>query len=241
MQKLSKKILAEIKQQKIAPRERWIFLAKNYGIWIAAIVGIILAGIFVGNAIHEFTLGEWDISHRFPGGRIQFLLHTLPLLWLLGLAAAATFTFFLLRKTKRGYRFGVLAVSGAIFVVSGIFGVALLSTSLPPKFHELRVKNFPPRFDQQEWQKPADGFLFGEILAIQEKILMLDALDDSIWEIDFAKAKIQPRLELSVGEKIRVIGAKLEDKKFTADFLLAEKPPKIREIMDERKMRMRAY
>jgi hypothetical protein len=219
MNKISKDILAKIKSEKISPHEKWIFLAKNYGIWSLSIMGIILAGIFVGNAIHEVAMGEWDIMHRFPGGRPNFLFHAIPFLWLLGVTSAFALAFFLLRQTKRGYKYGILAISGVIFIASGICGVALLSTTLPPKFREFRMEHLPPNFDSQRWMNPSEGFLFGEILVIEDKLFLLDALDNSVWEVDITEARIPPRLNLTEGMKVRVIGEDLGENKFSADFV----------------------
>ena len=77
MPELSKKILDKIKSEKISPREKWVFLAKNYGVWLLAIFGIVLAGIFVGNFVSDLLLAEWDIFPRFPGGRINFLANAI--------------------------------------------------------------------------------------------------------------------------------------------------------------------
>lgn len=230
MPNLSEKILDKIKSEKISPREKWIFLAKNYGIWVLAILGILLAGIFTGNLIHEFAMEEWDIAHHFPGGRANFLFHAIPFLWLFGIASTFAFAFFLLRKTKKGYKFGILAISGVIFIASGVCGVALLSTPLPPKFREFRMQNFPPPFEASEWNNPSEGLLLGEIIEIGEKILILDAFDESIWEVDISDAKIPPVLELIVGMKIRVIGEKISDGKFEAEFIKPEKPFTMREM-----------
>lgn len=217
--KLSKNVLAKIKKDNISPREKWIFLAKNYGMWALAVVGIILAGIFVGNVIHEVMLGEWDIMHRFPGGQAHFLLQAIPFLWLLGLMAAFAFAYFLLRKTKRGYRFGMLAISGGIFVVSSVFGVALLSTPLPPKLREVRMEHFPPRFEQQRWMNPEQGFLFGEILSVDDQLFLLNAIDESVWEVDISEARIPPHLELDESLRVRVIGEDLGENTFLAEFV----------------------
>jgi len=241
MQKLSKKILAEIKKQHLAPRERWVFLAKNYGIWALALIGILLAGIFLGTAIHEFAMEEWEISSHFPGGRTNFLMHAVPFLWLFGIASAFAIAFFLLRQTKKGYRYGILAISGIIFVASVICAVSFLATPLPPKFQAFRLQNFPPDFDAHEWQDPEDGFLFGEIRALEEKALLLDALDDGTWRVDISTAKIPPQFEFVIGKKIRVIGEKTEDQDFKAEFIRPEMPPKMRGMMFEIKVPARAY
>jgi len=245
MQKLSEKILAKIKSENISPREKWIFLVKNYGIWVLAILGIVLAGVFVGNIISDLHSAEWDIMHRFPGGKPNFLFHTIPFLWLFGIASAFTFTFFLLRKTKHGYRFGILAISGTILIVSSIAGVALLSTPLPPKFREFRMQNFPPSFEASEWNNPSEGFLFGEILEVGEKILILNAFDESIWEVDVSEARIPPLLKLKEKLKVRVIGKQIRDGKFRADFvkpeISREALRKIQKIQNERKFNLPAY
>ncbi|MBU1089709.1 hypothetical protein KKF38_02870 [Patescibacteria group bacterium] len=245
MQKFSKKILAEIKKQKIEPRSRLIFLARNYGVWLLAILGIALSGIFLGNLISDLLLAEWDIFPNFPGGRINFLANAISIFWLAGIIAAFVFAFFLLRKTKRGYRIGILTLASVILIASATGGISLLFTPLPPKFRELRMQHFPPRFDEREWQNSAEGFLFGEIVEVKEKMFLLNALDHSIWEVDISKAQIPPFLELKEKLKVRVIGEQIRDGEFRADFVKPENPreilQKIRGIPNERKFNLPAY
>lgn len=236
MQKLSEKILAEIKNRKISPHARLLFLAKNYGVWALAIIAISLAAIFVGTFVAELLAAEWALLPHFPGGQINFVFHTLPIFWLGAILAAFLFAFFLLRRTKHGYRFGVLAITGGIFIASTAGGISLLSTPLPPQLHALRVQNFPPHFEEHEWMDPEEGFLFGEIFGIEEKLLILNAIDESVWSVDVSSAKIPSQLELVVGEKIRAVGTKLDDENFAADFILPAMPMGLGGMRLERKM-----
>lgn len=245
MQKLSKKILEKIKSEKISPRERWIFLAKNYGAWLLAILGIIFAGIFLGNFISDLIAAEWDIFPRFPGGRINFLVNAISVFWLAGIFATGIFAFFFFRKTKRGYRIGILALTSVILVASVIGGISLLFTPLPPKFHEFRMQRFPPHFDSQKWMNSSKGFLFGKIIEIDEQILILNSLDNSMWKVDISAARIPPFLELKEELKIRVIGEQIRDGEFRADFVKSGNPREIlreiRESRNERKFNPLAY
>ncbi len=75
-----------------------------------------------------------------------------------------------------------------------------------------------------EWQNPEQGFLFGRVLEVEEKILILNAADQSIWEVDFAEAKIPPFLEIQVGAELRIIGEKTGRDQFAAEFV----KPKVR-------------
>ncbi|MCF7846144.1 MAG: hypothetical protein K9L85_02810 [Candidatus Peribacteraceae bacterium] len=241
MQKLSKKILAEIKKQKIAPRERWIFLIKNYGIWALAIVALLLAAVFVGTSIADLLEAEWELRPHFPGGQLNFFAHTIPFFWFVGIAAAVVLAFFLLRKTKRGYRFGLIALAGSILTASIAGGVSLLSTGLLPKFQEFRMMNFPPHFDESEWQNPDEGFLIGEIIISEGVVLSISSLDGSIWEVDISDAKIPPQFDFVVGDRVRVIGEKNGINSLEAEFIRPEIPEHMREMMRERKMQMHAY
>jgi len=224
MLKISQKILAKIKLEKIAPRARWIFLAKNFGIWMLAIFAIIFTGIFLGNLAADLISAEWEIFERFPGGPVHFLSETIPIFWFVGLIATFIFAFFLFRKTKRGYRFGALALTGILLISSFVGGVSLLSTPFPGKIRELRFEKFPPPFNSADWMNPEDGFLFGEIIEVGVTVLILDSVDESIWNVDIAKAKIAPPVRLKIGERVRVIGSKLGENNFTAEFVQPDKP-----------------
>jgi len=150
---------------------------------------------------------------------LNFLRETISIFWLVGLAAAFVFAFFLFRKTKRGYRLGALTLTGIIFIASFAGGVSLFSTPFPDQIHELHSQNFPPRFDSARWMNPTEGFLFGEIVECGDTLLILNAIDNSIWSIDILRARISKMVELRVGERVRVIGLKLDGNNFTAEFI----------------------
>lgn len=227
MPQFSKKVLAKIKSEKISPKEKWVFLVQNYGIWVLAFTALLLAIVFVGNAMHDLSLGEWDIMHHFPGGRLHFLRHALPLLWLGGVTAAFIFAFALLRKTKRGYRYGVLVIAGVILLASVVGGLALLRTPLPRQMLNFQMKHFPSKFIEAEWMNPEKGLLFGELVEAGETILILDALDNSTWQVNVSEARIPPFLELTRGNKIRAIGGQTGMREFWAKFIKSGEPPKV--------------
>jgi hypothetical protein len=236
MDKLSKHILDKIKHEHSKPRAKWVFQARNVVFWVLAGVAVILAGLFLAGLLLDAFEAEWEIAGRYPGGYPNFLLHTFSWVWLFGIAAAVAAAYVVLRKTKRGYRYGILALSGVILVMSFAFGAALLGTPAPEKARDLRLELHKPMAEKL-WQNPEKGLLVGVIVEFKGKLIILSAIDQSHWEVDVSSAHIAPMLKLREGEEIKVIGRSEKEGEFRAEFVYPAKPPRVKEFLRKKMMK----
>ena len=226
MQKLSQSILKKIKNSHLKPRARWQFRLRDTVLWILAVVAVILAGIFIAGLIQDLIKAEWDIMHRYPGGKLGFIRQAISITWLIGIVAVVALAFVFFRKTKRGYRYGVFALAGIILTASLVLGASLIPTKIPEQMRDLRMQHLPERFNEERWLNPKEGFLIGEIIEIEDKLFILSALDQKVWEVGIEQAVIPPRLKLKVEELVRVVGKQTGEDTFQAEFVKPGIPPK---------------
>jgi len=70
---------------------------------------------------------------------------------------------------------------------------------------------------EQQWSQPNTGLLGGEIIQIQDNGFELRDFRGENWQVNYAQnTLVKPSVELRSKEKIKVIGKKIEDKKFQA-------------------------
>jgi len=66
------------------------------------------------------------------------------------------------------------------------------------------------------WSDPKDGRLVGQIIYVSEDGFNLEDMDGKVWTITNGKAQIEPRLIISEGERIKLIGEQIEKNIFNA-------------------------
>jgi hypothetical protein len=236
MKNFSQSILAKIKQEKLTPRARWIFQFKNLFFWSLGILTIIAAGILLTALLEDFLLAEWEIFSRHPGGQLHFFYETISWLWLISLIALLAIAFVIFRHTKQGYRYATLGLAGVVLVASFGLGISLYPTKIPSDLREFHRQYLGERFDPNLWHNPDQGFLIGKILKIKQKELLLDTGKQK-WQVNFAKARMPQFLKLAPQQKIRIMGKKISEGIFEANFIHPERPPQ----KIERKFRQRTY
>lgn len=222
-------IMEKIKSEKIAPESKLAVNWKSYLFWLIWGAMILLGAIFFSLVIlNFFDLGpEIFQLFDFPLGRLMHLLMmTTPFVWL-GLVLVALVSGLLaLRKTKRGYRYGLLLVTALSVLFISLLG-GLLHFS---KFNQ----KIGGRFYQNEtgpgqrwafpmggrWRLPEDGFLGGSVLEARESSFLLESLDQERWEVFFdQETKKEINWPLEVGIRVGLMGEKSGEYQFNAKFI----------------------
>lgn len=193
---ISDTTLKLIKKKHLKPIPRWEFIAKNWGLWTALILCLLL--LVLGFALSIFGVVDNII---------------VPYLWLFIAIIFFVLSYLLFQKTKRAYHFPrwqVIVVMTALALILGttFFKIGLarrldssLENRLPLYRHVVPMK-------LQAWSRPELGYLSGTITKI---------IDDSNFEIrDFSGKKwqisgnniiIKGRLTLNIGTDIKIIGS----------------------------------
>jgi hypothetical protein len=223
-----KKITEIIKSKKIAPESRFHLRWKSYLFWSGLFAMAVLGALFFSLIILNFLDISPDFFHYVGLGKIlRALILTTPFLWIILLLVALILSLLMFRKTARGYRHSLLlaTVIGVLFVsVAGTlfhfskfnrqFGDGI-SRSMSPFSRRMA---FPI---EKRWQNPESGFLAGRVAEISsDSSFLIISLNEENWlVIHTPKTKIMFPDPISVDMQLAVVGEKIEDEKFEADYI----------------------
>jgi hypothetical protein len=160
----------------------------------------------------------------------------MPYLWLILLLITIFSGFMIFRKTKRGYRYNVLFISGIIVLAIAVLG-ALAHFS---KINSHLEKGIPGsdnfvRPIEGRWQRPADGLLGGEIIEVAPDVFILTTLKGEKWKVFYSKeTKIKKYIKIEEGERVGVMGEKKGEDSFEA-FIIVSPPFKCVHVKGEKK------
>ncbi len=222
MKKLSDKIVNKIKEEKIKPKAKWVFLLKDYFIWSAFGVSIIIGGLAFVVILFLLTTNDWDMHKYLGEGFGVYFLTALPRVWIGTLILFLLVAYYNYRHTKGGYRYkAYLIVLGSV-VTSVVIGTALFFMGLGDKIEQSFANTLPYYGGYMEhrmeiWNQPEKGLLAGEIIEIKsENILMIEDFKKNIWEIDVNNALWRGGQVAKIGNKVKIIGVKKSNNIFTA-------------------------
>jgi len=222
MMDTSQKILRKIKDNNVRPDPKWHFLFRRSVIWAVFFLSILLGCMASALVIFQLRYAEWDLYQHFRHSLAEFVLLVLPVFWLVFLLGFIGFAYFYFRRTEHGYRYRALWIVSGSIVLSLIGGGFLYSTGLPEKLEPIFFDNMP--FYQQwqirrqhVWMSPAKGLLAGRITTvISDRKIQLEDLEGIIWDIDITDTIWRGRLKPVESLKIKLIGQKKGDCRFSA-------------------------
>jgi hypothetical protein len=224
-QKFDDKILERIKAEKIEPKSKWRFIFKNYAVWLLGLVFIAL-GSLAFSLIFQILRGD---IRPLPGqgeGVMRAVIMTVPIFWLLCLAAFTALAFYNFKNTKKGYRYSAAivaivaiclsAVLGGLFHFSGVGERVDYALGRKAPFYD-KVLN--PRVGL--WSEVENGRLSGLVVSgdVRDFFVLVDK-EQAEWGVSSVGAKIDHPEELTVGRPLRVLGRKTGDNSFVAEEIL---------------------
>lgn len=227
MKDFSKQITEKIKEDCIVPDSKWKNYFKNYSFWGAFFLVISLGALFLSLIILNVTDLGPELIKQLKLRKFLFLVFlTMPYLWIGLLLITIFFGFMVFRKTKRGYRYNVLFVFGAVVLSIAILG-ALAHLS---KINRQVNKGIPGpeklvRPMEGRWQRPEEGLLGGEIINVESaKIFLIKTPKGEDWKIIYSDdTKIKNSVKIETGERVGMLGEKKDGYIFEA-FIIMQPP-----------------
>lgn len=220
---LGKQVLSKIKEEKMKPKPKWIFSARELLFWIIFSISLILGSASTSLIIFIIRNNDWDLYVRLGHSLVEFVFITLPYFWLIFLLFFIIFSYYNFKKTKSGYKYNTLLIVLINILVSIILGFMLYACGLGAEMEDSLEKNIPPygrMFYQRHemWNKPEKGLIAGVIISFNSKeSFEIMSLERKKWEILGEEAVVVPKLVLREGEKIKVIGEKISIDTFEAE------------------------
>jgi hypothetical protein len=163
------------------------------------------------------------IISRPRGFRILFL--SLPYIWFIiaGIFSVLAVSEFF--KTRHGYKYKtrnvILSFIILMLMLGGLFHALGFCNSV-----ENYLENYFPIYSritktqQKVWSQPEMGLLSGMIIADDEAgchCLRIRDWKKEIWEVDYSKAFVGPKVRKQKGEMIKILGTKKGGLRFEAE------------------------
>jgi hypothetical protein len=218
---VSQEVLEKIKGSQ--PKSKWQFVIKDYCIWTLGFISLILSSLGFASTLYMLLHNDWDVYRQVSGGLFSFIFLTLPYFWLIFLAVFIYTAEYIIRHTKRGYKFEFSRMVIASISISIIFGSFFYNVGIGEAIDDAFARRLPfygklvnPR--QQIWLKIDDGLLGGVILEKDGKTFILKDMQGREWQV-FAENAIM-LIDPQVGQPIRSLGEKIDEGRFEADMIL---------------------
>jgi hypothetical protein len=220
----SEDVLRTINEKHISPKPKWEFLIRDWAVWTAGAISILIGGMAVALMITIVRTDDLIILRETKNAGIGLAMVLFPYFWI------AVFIGFLflarlnLKHTKRGYRLTLPVFAGISIALSIILGVCFYDagisqmidsalTGRPGRFLEF----VHPRADL--WTRPDEGMLGGVIIEIKdERTFLLNDFSNRSWLVHIRQAEIDAN-ELPVHARIRCTGTQIGQNEFTANHI----------------------
>lgn len=246
MSALIEKTLAEIARKRIEPVPAWRSRTTNAFYWIGTLLLLILGALAIELSLHAIFEIDWEAYSKADFSLIQTVLSGVPLLSLVLLGVFLWVGTFLIRQTRRGYRYPISTLLGIFFVFNVAIGFLIEESPLDepserfllgliPHDEETNTSLLPSA--SRQWSQPERGLLGGTILSSDSTTLLLRDSTERLWTVDYRDADVQTGVIVQPNQEVKVIGEKEDEKKFRAAEVRAWKKTSNRDAEEEEKER----
>jgi hypothetical protein len=223
MDKLIEDTIAKIKNKHIVPEAKWKYLLRRYGAWLLFVLVVLLGAIAFSGAIYNLSSLDWDLYHFMHQNAFTYSLSIFPYFWSIILAIFVLAAFADIRKTETGYRFSWLKIISITIGGVALLGGLMFYFGFGRSFNNM-MNNGAPYLGQHmmvtkesQWSNPAVGLLSGTIVSASVEKLALTDLQGKKWTIFLNdKTLVRPKANTAVGQMIKIIGSRLDEKNFEA-------------------------
>lgn len=215
-------IMEKIEKEAIAPKPRWEFLLKNYLIWAVGFLALLVGGIATSSVIFAFRNGDWALYRRLSGGLLPHIFAVLPAVWLVLLVVFVALAIYQIQHTKRGYRYPLSLILGAIVMVSWLlgfwiyaFGYAYLIDThvgrIFPAYRGLEERR------EERWNRPEEGIIAGVVIGTTtDTVYSIRAFSGEVWEVSIDRLEAFDAIVLSSANEVGIVGNKTGTSTFEA-------------------------
>lgn len=223
---LSAKVLEKIKEEKLKPRAKWHFIAREVVIVAAGAALLLVGSISFSTMVHRFQYNDYGLyAHKGPDLAV-FVLATIPYFWIVATAAFLALLYYILKNTKKGYKYRLPVIVVLSVIGSLILGGVLFAIGVGRQTDRMMNQHMPGYGKMVDhgrgfWINPEDGLLAGEIIEMspEEAWLVVD-LHGEQWFVYISEAEIvlfDGLSEVLAGHKCMMTGEMLKEGEFEAE------------------------
>ncbi len=216
---ISQIVLERIKSDGLKPISKNVFSIKRVLFWTAVVVSLIVGAFTFSLVLSSLLNNDWDLYSKFG---FNFILKTLPYFWIISLIIFVILGDYYYRKTLHGYRHTLIVVVGAYMASSIIFGSLFYILKLG-EVVEKSLSEVSPAYRNiilnrhEVWAHPEDGLLSGKITRINDGTIEVIDSNGITWIIDTTSSINRGKVEIEVGERIKIMGDIIDTNNFSAD------------------------
>jgi hypothetical protein len=209
---ISQIALERIKGEGIKPISRKIFSIKRVLFWVVVVFSLIIGAFTFSLILSALFNNDWDLYNKIG---FIFIFKTLPYFWLISLFIFTILGEYYYRKTLLGHRRGFIFIMGIYMASTAIFGSLFYLIGFG-KLIEQSLENKAPIYRHimlnryGVWSHPEDGFISGKIVRVVEGGIEIADLNGFIWTVKIKDAPIRGKIEIEIGERIKIIGNCIE-------------------------------
>ena len=218
----TEKILRKIKKENIIPSPRWMFVVRDGIFWCMFIISLLLGALSFAVLADLLLNHDWDIYFHLNKSFMQYVLLSIPYVWIISLLLFAWFACYDFVHIKGWYRCKVYVVVSISIIASLVMGIFFYYSGVGRQIDQILSDRIPfyhfVSLDKNWiWCNPHSGLLGGEIIDIKfdnGKMIVKDCHGNE-WLIK--KIMIHPNIfKIWAGEKIKIIGKELNVGEFEA-------------------------
>jgi hypothetical protein len=220
------KLLTKIKDEKINPKPRWQFLLKNYTVWLAGLISLLIGAAAISVMIYLFKFNDWEIYDQTKKTFLEFFILTLPYYWFIFLGLFVFILFYNFKHTEKGYRYSTILLIGASVILSIVLGTIFYFAGLGEAIDNILGRQ-APFYDQvinrhiDFWSQPKEGRLSGLVISTTDdgKFILIDRGREQ-WLVSTENSEQYEGAVAVVGQPIRLLGEETGDHAFKASEIL---------------------
>lgn len=216
---ISQIAMDRIKENRIVPISRSIFSIKRVLFWVVVATSFIVGAFIFSFVLYALFNNDWYLYDKLG---LSLVFRTLPYFWILSLVVFIILGEFYYRKTLLGHRRGLVVIVsiylisttlfGSVFYVVGFGDIIERSLSDTSPLYRNIILNH-----REVWTHPEEGLLSGEIIFINDNEIQIVDMDGYLWIINREGALIRGNIEVGIGNKIKIIGSKMDGNLFKAE------------------------
>lgn len=219
----SEKILQKIKESRIEPEPRWHFLLKNQALWLVFFMALVVSALSFAVILEMLVYHDWDIYRHLHKSFLQYLMLSLPYLWIFSMGIMVLVVYYDYKSTKGWYRHRVYRVVFASVGLSVALGAGAFYAGAGKEIDRFFSEKIPSyslmKIDKHDlWVHPEEGLLAGQIAEIKNRqSFILKDHDGTEWEVRIVSPTVKSYKVIKLGENVKIIGQKKESRNFEAE------------------------
>lgn len=208
---LKDSILGKIESERITPTPQWHFAVRHGLLWIPGTLVTLVGACAWAGMLFGWKHANFSEYQRFIApSRLQFLLETMPLIWIGSFLLFTGIIVQTLRLTPKGYRFDSRKVLGASLLLSVVLGTLLYMIDM--RGYRNSIIRYPvERQHKALWSHPETGHIAG-LIHIENDMVILTDLNNKQWALD--TTFLPTTTLLTNGTMSRFVGRQIDDENF---------------------------